>query len=677
MEDGRTVLEFAVKRRLKLFVAMPEIQYVVQLMFDGVASFDLLSVPTSERENEFEWLAPVSATNERDAEQQETPRFSQLSVFGSEDEAAACGNSRISLRRALSHERSKRMSEASVFGLLHAGHGHVDSSILDVNKAVDNDEKMNSMVTYVRTQREKLLDGHWGNHLLWLLCYMLCTPILCVVPLQLFDWELFQVVLSPHERYWILQASYFAFLVINLEYGTCDPDPAAPKNRCVDQNMADILLGFWLLGLLLTEVQHAVGVAYYRASMGMNFRSALVHLHFHTSVWKRLDLVSILFMMSAASVRLYGRSSGQPWPNTEVSIRSVATITMWFRLFNTFSAHNQLGPLLVSIWRMFTVDLMRYVMIQLLFVVSFGAGLAMLYRDDDTQAGHALGTPGAAVVTLIEMTLGYGDPHEGPVAPMIYESYHPYLGWALITMFALASVTLVSNLLVGMLARSFDRGQNMGNIDFIHRRTEEILDLHALPIVPAPFILIQSIPTAVCALVETIQAHCTSSGSAMRRARHRGEAARQLVWAALTDRWFSTDMKQRQELFATIWSEISWWRDPTRDAADDQRLLSRTTAMMIHMLEDERESLKRIAAELHGGMDRIAERLQHMERALGTNKSACGHQEAPPPPPPPPQVSVRTIARQFSQQERASGRASSSSASAKEHPEDLMDYMPH
>jgi hypothetical protein len=691
MEDGRTVLEFAVTNRLKLFVTMPEVQYVVQLMFDGVASFDFLSVPTAERDSEFEWLAPASAraTTETDEIEDETPRFSQPSACGSEDEAAARDNDndRISLRRALSQQRSKRLSEVSVFGLLHAGHGHEDSSILDAQKALDRNKRMNALVMYVRTKREKLLDGHWVNHALWLLCYLLCTPILCLVPMQLFDWDLFQVVLSPHERYWILQASYFAFLILNLQYGTCDPDPHALKNRCEEQNLADSLLGVWLLGLLLTEVQHAVGVAYYRASMGMNFRSALLHLHFHTSVWKKLDLVSILFMISAASVRLYGRSSSHQWPNTEVNIRSVATITMWFRLFSTFSAHNQLGPLLVSIWRMFTVDLTRYIVIQLLFVVSFGAGLAMLYRDDDTDAGLALGKPGVAIVTLTELTLGYGDPHAGPIAPLIYGSYHPWLGWALVTMFALASVTLISNLLVGMLARSFDRGQNMGNIDFIHRRTEEILDLHALPIVPAPFILIQSIPTAVCSLVETIQARCTSSGSAMRRARHRGEAARELVLAGLTNTWFSIDIKQRQEVFTTIWSEITWWRDPTRDVADEQRLLSRSAAMIINMLEDERDSLKRIAAELHderdimmliaaelhGGMERITERLQHMERALGTNKGASGQQEASPPPPPPPHgISVRTIARQYSQQERASDWASSSSASAKEHPETLI-----
>ena len=453
------------------------------------------------------------------------------------------------------------------------------------------------------------------------------------MPQQVFDLNLFEVVLSPHERYWILQCSYFAFLILNLQYGTCDPDPAALRNRCVDQNKADILLCFWLLGLLMSEMHHAVGVAYYRASLGMSFRRALFHLHLRTSVWKKLDLVSILFMISAASVRLYGRTSGHPWPDTEVSIRCVATITMWFRLFNTFSAHNQLGPLLVSIWRMFTIDLMRYILIQLLFVVSFGAGLALLYRDDDTAAGHALGTPGAAVVTLVEMTLNYGDPHDGAIAPIVYESSHPRLGWAILTAFALASITLVSNLLVGMLARSFDRGQNMGRIDFIHRRTQEIIDIHALPIVPAPFIVLQFIPTCIYGLVEMLVACISSKGSARWRARRRGEAARRLLWTALTERWFTTDLKHRQELFAAIWLEIVWWRDPTKAIEDDQRLTQRTTAMMMDMLSKTLERLDNLERTMEFSVNLQREALQPKAPVVANG----GY--------------VRTMARQFQQQE--------------------------
>jgi len=320
-----TMMELAAYYELKLFLCMPEIQFVADLMFNGVV------------ENKLK--------KELDA------------IEGQEEDSS------LPVRRISSSRISRRrLSEVSVSGLVNARKSHGLEYIHRILGLEDGDEidawlakkSWSARLAFTMRRAREVHTPHVARHALWIILYIAGLPILCCLPAQLLDEELFNMLASPQERYWILQTSHFGFVILLLYFGHCAWGPAEQHVACGAQTKMDVLLGLWLLGMVIAEAQHAYGVALYGYSQGRRFVTELFRLHLRTSGWKRLDLVSSVFLITVAALRLYAHTTKDLWPTSEISLRAVSTTLMWARVFNVFSLRKDMGPLMVSIQRMFT-----------------------------------------------------------------------------------------------------------------------------------------------------------------------------------------------------------------------------------------------------------------------------------------------------------------------------------
>jgi hypothetical protein len=272
-----------------------------------------------------------------------------------------------------------------------------------------------------------------------------------------------------------------------------------------------------------------------------------------------------------------------------------------------------------------TTDLSRYFLVQLLIVMVFGSGLSVLFRDDPTLAGHAFGTPGAVVVTLLEEIFSFGGGHNGDVSVILYESNHAYLGWTFLACFSVCSLILVSNLLIGMLANTFNECITIGYIDHTYKRTLGVMDMHALPFVPPPFNTVQLAPSALYSILSFLT--CRSS---TRRADAVADAAAMTAKTqeAVRASWTSANRESRQALFHRMWDDLQWWRDPTETTQSWQKSVSRITTLSFTRLQEQAESTMsrqhmqdRLLRDLAVKVDRISAALRVDGKSAVANRA--------------------------------------------------------
>ncbi len=365
-------------------------------------------------------------------------------------------------------------------------------------------------------------------------------PFVALAPPQLLHEAVFTPLYAPAERYWTSALFFVAFVIVVFHIDACDED-------CPSGAEVDGVLGFWLLGLLLMETQAAWQVAQHLMAQGRPFLPAIFHMHLYNR-WKRLDLTGILLAIAAAATRISSRTTN---PAPEASVRAVASLLLWMRLLTVLSVHWASGPLLASLRRMLVSDVSRYIIFQVLSVVTHSAAFVSIYADSDTVAGKYLGSPLDAVMTLSEQTLPIGDPRCGPLWMVIEESGNSGLGWAITGSFGLFSSLLLLNLLIGMLSHSYDSVKNQAQVEFAHGRAREVLHAAALPVVPAPLNLLQ-LPGAAIYFVCFQLFRCDRGG----RKLGRQSSSDHSVYGGDATAQQTMDRVERYKLFTRAWEEV-------------------------------------------------------------------------------------------------------------------------
>ena len=410
----------------------------------------------------------------------------------------------------------------------------------------------------------------------WPAVAILLLPFLAFVPPALLKESVFTPLYTPAERYWAAVVSFVTFVIIVFHLDACE-------ENCPSGVDLDAVLGFWLLALFGIEVQAAWQVATKLISQGRSVGVAVFHLHV-SNRWKRLDLTGILLAIAAGITRLYSRSAS---PMPEASVRAVASLLLWMRLLTVLSVHWASGPLLASLRRMLISDVSRYVVFQVLSIVSHAAAFVALYAgEQDTPAGEFLGNPLSAVMTLAEQTLPIGDPRCGPIWMVIDQSGHSGLGWAITGSFALFSVLLLLNLLIGMLGHSYDTVKNSAQMEYAHGRAREVLHAAALPVVPAPLNLLQLPGSALYFVFSLLFCrHKAESAGSLDRQDSNGHSMTGGHAAA-----HMLDRVERQKLFVKAWEETGtqidgedpWHSSVSQQLAQaeqrEQRILARLEA---------------------------------------------------------------------------------------------------
>lgn len=200
-----------------------------------------------------------------------------------------------------------------------------------------------------RREESNLLAWRFG----WPIVAGALLPFVALAPPQLLHEAVFTPLYAPAERYWTSALFFIAFVVVVFHIDACD-------DNCPSDVEIDGVLGFWLLGLLLMEVQAAWQVAQHLMAQGRPFVAAIFHLHLYNR-WKRLDLTGLLLAVAAAATRISARTTT---PAPEASIRAVASLLLWMRLLSVLSVHWASGPLLASLRRMLISDVARYIIFQ-------------------------------------------------------------------------------------------------------------------------------------------------------------------------------------------------------------------------------------------------------------------------------------------------------------------------
>ena len=416
-----------------------------------------------------------------------------------------------------------------VFGALH------ESAVAEVDTG--------PLARLAAARREQPHLKRW--RFVWPLVAALFLPLVALVPPQLLNEAVFTSLYSPAERYWSAALLYCAFVIIVYHLDACE-------ENCTAGVALDAVLGFWVIALFSVELQAAWQVASAQIQLGRPFIAAICHLHAFNP-WKRLDLLGVLMAVAEGATRLASRTSGTTAP--EASVRAVATLLLWMRLLTVLSVHWATGPLLASLRRMVISDVSRYVVFQVLAIVTHAAAFVALYSGEDTPAGQYLGDPLSAVMTLCEQTLPIGDPRCGPIWMVINQSGHNDLGWAITGSFGVFSILLLLNLLIGMLGHSYDRVKNQAEMEYAHGRAREVLHAAALPVVPAPLNLLQ-LPGAAVYFVCYRLLFCHER-SGLTGMLHRQSSCEASVYGANAP-GAPIDRKQRKKLFTRAWEEIGW-----------------------------------------------------------------------------------------------------------------------
>ena len=412
--------------------------------------------------------------------------------------------------------------------------------------------------------------------LLWPPVAAVFLPLVALVPPQALSEAIFTPLYSPAERYWTAALLYCGFVILIFHLAACE-------QTCTGGVEIDAILGFWILGLLGVELQSAWQVASSQIALGRPAMASIMHLHVFNP-WKRLDLLGILMAVAAGATRLASRNNGAA---PEASVRAVAALLLWGRLLTVLSVHWATGPLLASLRRMVGSDLSRYVVFQVLSIVTHAAAYVALYSGEDTAAGVYLGDPLSAIMTLCEQTLPIGDPRSGPLWELIDISNHRGLGWAITGSFGLFSVLLLLNLLIGMLGHSYDRVKSQAEMEYAHGRAREVLHAAALPVVPAPLNLLQ-IPGA--AIYFMFFKPCHEAHESAGSKNHEGLCEHSLYGGAAPGVQ-TVNRVERMKLFKRAWEEIGWQieaEDPWRGSV---------SKMMAQAEKREQQILARLEAQ--------------------------------------------------------------------------------
>jgi hypothetical protein len=295
------------------------------------------------------------------------------------------------------------------------------------------------------------------------------------------------IVFAPLEKYAAKEVFFLAFMITvqflkRVEPGLSPDEPQAAF---------EIFLGLWMLGIWVGELQHLAAA---RRAEKLR-KSLLAELwDIASGGWTGFDFVVVSYGVAVAAVRLAAHFM-HDLAGVEQYMRAMGYLVLWLRLIHVLSVFAFTGPLVQMIIQMFVHDLLRWLFVQVLILVSFASALSALFSgievDEHDELMHfsviAFGSMGKAMKTLSELTIGDDEPYPARTWELVAGSD---LGWAILAAYALLTSLLLLNMLIGLLAHTVESIRNRNIVEFTWGRAQTALEARTLPIIPPPLNLI-------------------------------------------------------------------------------------------------------------------------------------------------------------------------------------------
>ena len=296
------------------------------------------------------------------------------------------------------------------------------------------------------------------------------------------------IVFAPLERYAAKEVFFLAFMITVQFLKRVEWDP---RNADEPSAAFEIFLGLWMLGIWVGELQHLAAAR--RAEKQR--KSLLAELwEVASGGWTGFDFVVVSYGVAVAAVRLSAHFEPE-LAGVEQDMRAMGYLVLWLRLLHVLSVFSFTGPLVQMIIQMFLHDLVRWMFVQVLVLVSFASALSALFSGLEVEEGDelahfatiAFGSIGKAMKTLSEITIGDDEPYPARTWELVAGSS---LGWAILAAYSVLTSLLLINMLIGLLAHTVESIRNRNIVEYTWGRAQTALEARTLPIIPAPLNLV-------------------------------------------------------------------------------------------------------------------------------------------------------------------------------------------
>jgi len=278
--------------------------------------------------------------------------------------------------------------------------------------------------------------------------------------------------------------------------------------------LADPLHGYLLLAWVTSSLAWEIRQMVVTAGTTVWTRASA----YLTDRFNRIDLPAILFSLAAlvSAIVLDGGSpecgkpadnplsldlEGCPPPSYETStLRASAALFLWLRVLRILLVVPWLGPYILMVFRM-VQDVLKFLAILFVAVLSFTAAFFNLYepapavRSTPTNGWPSLGSEptciaymdafSSALVFLLQASVTGDNLFE-----CVRDSTHPIGGWALAFLYYAFLGLLMLNMLIAMMAKTFDNVWEAAVPNFRYLFTQMVHSLKEQPPAPPPLYLL-------------------------------------------------------------------------------------------------------------------------------------------------------------------------------------------
>ncbi|XP_051965988.1 short transient receptor potential channel 4-like [Xyrauchen texanus] len=353
---------------------------------------------------------------------------------------------------------------------------------------------------------------HWAGKFITCVLIGLMFPLLslCYLVAPKSCYGLF--IRKPFIKFICHTASYLTFLFLLLlgsqHIVSNNPDRQGPKPTTVEWMILP-----WVLGFIWTEIKQM---------WDGGFQD---YIH---DWWNLMDFVMNSLYLATISLKMVAyikysgckpRDTWEMWHPTLVAeaVFAVANIFSSLRLISLFTANSHLGPLQISLGRMF-LDILKFLFIYCLVLLAFANGLNQLYFYYETGSdgmnckGIRCEHQNNAFSTLFETLQSLFWSIFGLISLYVtnVQADHKFTEFVGATMFGtynVISLVVLLNMLIAMMNNSYQHIADHADIEWKFARTKLWMSyFDEGGTLPPPFNIIPS-PKTMCYLIKWIKVH--------------------------------------------------------------------------------------------------------------------------------------------------------------------------
>lgn len=243
----------------------------------------------------------------------------------------------------------------------------------------------------------------------------------------------------------------------------------------------------WSLGMLLAALAVACAVK--------KNRRFLKEVAVAVSNDRRGGLVAYSFAIAALAIRLYCQRNRRGDPEqdkgtVERVFMAVAVTLAMLRQAQVLSFIPSIGPLVLTIWKVME-DLLKFMTILAVVILSFAGGLYAMYADSELYRKNCLGAYDDLYVFLgiLLQLLEFAVNAEGNFE-CVARSEEPYFGIMLLTIYLILMAVLLLNMLIAVLTRTVDDVAEAQEVNFSLLLVQLLVGAETLGALPPPFNLL-------------------------------------------------------------------------------------------------------------------------------------------------------------------------------------------